>query len=84
MYVYEYIYIYVSVKFFQKDDDNDLGCGSTQNSVTAFLTNIDTFLAEKWLLSGMTKQIKWKRIIQKTTAVKSFDKCKELCCFHFY
>lgn len=83
MYVYVYVYIYVCVEFFQKDDDNDLGCGSTQNSVTAFLTNIDILLAEKWLLSGTTKQVKWKRIIQKTTADKSFDKCEEPHCFHF-
>jgi len=77
------MYIHVSVKFFQKGDDNDLGYGSTQNSVTAFLTNIDILLAEKWLLSGMTKQIKWKRIIQKITANKSFHKCEKPSCFCF-
>lgn len=54
-----------------------------KNSVTPFLTNIDTFLAEKRSLSGMTKQIKWNRIAQKTTAGKSFDKCEEPCLFPF-
>lgn len=81
--MHTYIHMYIYVKFFQKDDGNGLGYGIIQNSVTASFTNIDIFLAEKWLLSGKTKQIKWKRIILKTTADKSFDKFEQPC-FHFF
>ena len=75
--------ICIYVKLSQKDVDNVLGCGNTQNNVTAFLTNTELFPAEKCFLSGMMKQIKWKRILQKTTADKAFHKCEESC-FHFF
>jgi len=48
------------------------------------LKYINILLAEKWLLSGITKQIKQKKVIQKTAKDKTFDKYKQPSCFQLY